>query len=156
MYHQKTFSYKYVSDSSHVFVPTVKKSSMKTSYPLYDRRTLFLTEPFIGKDHPTVLVAFLNERMVEYKLPKIIQNYRSMSTVAELEQIRQDDLDYDMLMHMSSVKDLKSHGDLIGLPVIIYMNAYCTMERTEHYEIFFHHNKHPDTFSNFKIDKNID
>jgi hypothetical protein len=144
------YSFKFMHDSSKVYVATLEKSSIAPlKRGLYDTKRCFITEPFNSKDHQTVVVGFANQVMLQYRLPTIINNRKRISHIAAIEDIQNNDLQFDFKVYLTTVGDMKSHCELLRLPLLVYLSAYCAIDdmSSENFEAFFHYHYPDDTFS---------
>lgn len=132
------YSYKYLSDSAYVYVVT--KQSRQVTVPLFSRKQCFLTQHFelaSRKEKRHVVVGFSNEVMLQHRLPELVKEMRDWDALNKLEMIQDDGV--DLSVHVTKLKDMKTHCALMTMPLIVYMNGYCdTREQALDYDVFFH------------------
>lgn len=148
------YNYKYLPDTSYVYVVTQQKRHI--TLPLYSRHQAFLAKYVdlrARKEQRHVVIGFANESMLQYKLPKVILEERDLGNMSKLELLTKADIDTEIRVHVTKLKDIKSHCTMMKMPLLIYMNSYCSIEdKYEEFDTYFHEDRGQDTTtSRFKI-----
>jgi hypothetical protein len=111
---------------------------------LYSRRTAFLTQPLYLPDRKierNVVVAFHTSTLMEYKLPSLLIDHRNLEDVKELETIAEEDMPdiSTMSIHVTKIDSLKTHCELLSVPLLVYDSVYCDIgDKEEIFECFYY------------------
>jgi len=146
------YNYKYLPDTSYVYVVTQKKRHV--TLPLYSRKQAFLAKYVdlrARNEQRHVVIGFSNESMLHYKLPKVILEERDLLPISENELLTKEDIDTEIHVHVTRLRDMKAHCSMMRMPLLIYMNAYCnTHDNHEEFDTYFYENREPNPMSLFK------
>ena len=130
-----SYSYKFLDDKQYVNIICKNSHEKNLHKPIsfLNPQSHILSEPFQSKERPNkrnAIVGFTNDLLTEKRMEYQRRMYKEDSSNLQVVQ--------------TTVYNLREYCKVINMPMIIYINAYCTIdskEKEHHFEIYFRYDK---------------